>query len=222
MEQPAPLLCPFCDFSDHDSYFLLQHVELCHPENGMSPFLVRDDAGPEHTRLDGGETGCPTESSSIDDADEAYMICPQRCGENVTITELPNHMEMHFAEGMAFDGSGATIVDEEQDELQVQDGRALNRQLEARFDTSLPEPFRNYNSPSEGQTKMHRHGQNRRELPDWRKLLLGSSSSKKKHRSAKEAHTAVRRLGASRPLCPKPVSPGANFRAESRAWTTCT
>jgi hypothetical protein len=38
--------CPFCDFTDHDSYFLLQHVELIHPENGESPFIAteRDEA----------------------------------------------------------------------------------------------------------------------------------------------------------------------------------
>ena len=40
------LLCPFCDFTDKDSYFLLQHVELIHPENGESPFIVREDDRP--------------------------------------------------------------------------------------------------------------------------------------------------------------------------------
>ena len=34
--------CPFCSFSDQDSYFLLQHVELIHPENGESPFIATE------------------------------------------------------------------------------------------------------------------------------------------------------------------------------------
>jgi hypothetical protein len=34
--------CPFCSFSNQDSYFLLQHVELIHPENGESPFIATD------------------------------------------------------------------------------------------------------------------------------------------------------------------------------------
>ena len=35
--------CPFCPFSDQDSSFLIQHVELSHPENGDSPFIPEDD-----------------------------------------------------------------------------------------------------------------------------------------------------------------------------------
>jgi len=206
MEQPENLLCPFCDFSDHDPYFILQHVELCHPENGVSPFLVQDVSGPGDAPLVESNTRCPADSLSIDDADEEYMICPRRCGETVTVAELPNHMEMHFAEGMVFDGSGVINADEEEDEFQVRDDKALERQLEERFDTSLPKPLRNHNRPPEGQTKTHRHGQNKRELPDWRKLLLGSGNPKSKHRSAKAKHAAVRRLGASKPHALRPVS----------------
>ena len=203
MERPGNLLCPFCDFADHDSYFLLQHVELCHPENGVSPFLANDAAVVSDAQLDESNTGCPTDSHPMDHADEAYMICPRGCGESVTLAELPNHMEMHFAEGVAIDGNGMTDAGDDEDDLQLRDDRTLDRQLEARFDTSLPESLRNYEPLPERQTQTHRNGQHKRELPDWRKLLLGSSSSKSKHRSAKAKHAAVRRLGASRLLCPK-------------------
>lgn len=199
MEQSGDSLCPFCDFSDDDSYFLLQHVELCHPENGVSPFLVTDEAGPPQAQLDESRRASSADSLSIDDADDAYMICPRQCGETVTIAELSNHMDMHSAEGMAVDGNGVTKPDDDEDDLRLRDDRTLDRRLEARFDTTLPAPLRNYDVPSDGQTKTHNKGRNRRELPDWRKLLLGSSSSKSKHRSAKGKPAAIRRLGASNP-----------------------
>ena len=204
MEQPEDLLCPFCDFSDHDSYFLLQHVELCHPENGVSPFLVKDEGAPPPTPIDEVNIGCSTDSLSIDDTNtddenEAYMTCPRRCGETVTMAEMPNHMDMHFAERMACDGNGVTSADDEEDDFPLRDDRTLDRQLEARFDTSLPDPLRNYDPPPRGQTQTYRNGQNKLELPDWRKLLLGSSGSKSRHRSGNLKHDAVRRLGASSP-----------------------
>lgn len=222
MEQPENLLCPFCEFSDHDSYFLLQHVELCHPENGVSPFLVKDEVVPPHVQMDESDTGCPTDSLSNDDTNEAYTICPRRCGETVTIAELPNHMEMHFAEGMAFDGDGLTHADDDENDFQDQDDKTSEFRLETHFDTSLPKPLRNCEAPPQSQIKTHRYSQNKRDLPDWRKLLLGSSGSKSKHRSAKAKHATVRRLGASSPCALRPVGPRANLLAESRAWATRT
>lgn len=103
--------CPFCDFKDSDAYFLVQHVELCHPENGTSPFITAEDtfdnnqrAGfeyensqtPSHSNTpvpDGGEFNDPS----------SYVECPTGCGEAITLAELSSHLDLHVAEGLALD-----------------------------------------------------------------------------------------------------------------------
>ena len=193
-------LCPFCDFSDPESYFLLQHVELCHPENGDSPFITRDEQPPTLAQsAKGGNTGCSADSLSVNDTDEAYVACPRRCGESLAITELPSHMELHFAEGLTFDETGDISPDS--GELQLSDGRPLTGNLQGRFDTALPESLRNYDARPQSIASQHPKirpaDQDRRQATDWKTFLLGSSSSKSKHRSAKSKHATVRRLGAS-------------------------
>lgn len=42
--------CPLCPFSDRDSSFLIQHVELSHPENDGSPFIPKDDTDEDLNR----------------------------------------------------------------------------------------------------------------------------------------------------------------------------
>lgn len=198
MEQVENFLCPFCDFSDNDSYFLLQHVELCHPENGDSPFIVRYEGEHPHTHPDEeGNTGGFTCSPSGDDTEE-YVDCPRWCGETVTIAELPSHMELHLAEGMAFDGTGRITTDD--DDLQLRDDRTLTRELETRFDTFLPDPLRNHDHLPWLTSNTFPNGQKKRDITDWRRLLLGLGSSKPKHKSAKAKHATVRRLGARIPF----------------------
>ncbi|KAI9881370.1 MAG: hypothetical protein M1830_003377 [Pleopsidium flavum] len=197
MEQVEELLCPLCDFSDYDSYFLLQHVELCHPENGDSPFIARDEEESPHAQLDDVDnTGVSTYSPSGHDTEE-YIDCPRWCGETVTIAELPSHIELHLAEGMAFDGTGPITADD--NDVQLQDERTLIRELETRFDTSLPDPLRNNDHLSWSTSNTYPSGQKKRDITDWKKLLLGPSSSKVKHKSAKAKHATVRRLGARIP-----------------------
>ena len=87
--------CPFCDFTDRDHYFLLQHVETIHPEGGRpSPFAVRAQLThqfkPPAEELEGAR-GSSSE----------YIEC--QCGEFCLLTEFESHLEMHSAEGMGFD-----------------------------------------------------------------------------------------------------------------------
>lgn len=87
--------CPFCAFTDHDHYFLLQHVETIHPEGGRpSPFAVREQ--PTHQvepPIDEMEGATRTSSD--------YIEC--QCGEFCLLTELESHLDMHNAEDMGFD-----------------------------------------------------------------------------------------------------------------------
>lgn len=101
-----PLSCPFCEFSDHDNYFLSQHVEVCHPEEETSP----------SDRQDGGKAAIRTYEESFrrvqsrltnEHSDrDSYIDCPHGCGETVTTAELQTHLDLHIAETLALEDSG--------------------------------------------------------------------------------------------------------------------
>ena len=90
------LNCPFCDFSNHDHIFLLQHVETIHPEDGQpSPFAVREEVEKLIHPVEAEEV-----EGARDDSSE-YIEC--QCGEFCLLTEFESHLEMHYAESMGFD-----------------------------------------------------------------------------------------------------------------------
>lgn len=105
--------CPFCEFSDSDTYFLAQHVELCHPENGYSPFIALEDdqgagamIGSEETYLTPLSNITPSKSPAgaefyVDTG--SYVECPAGCGEAITVAELPSHLDLHSAEDFALE-----------------------------------------------------------------------------------------------------------------------
>lgn len=45
----------------------------------------------------------PPGQSTNEDATEKYVDCPYDCGETVTAIELPVHLDLHVAEGIALD-----------------------------------------------------------------------------------------------------------------------
>ena len=116
MEQ---LTCPFCDFKDGDSYFMLQHVELIHPEDGESPFLVTEEEpsrayqhepdGEKETAKGNGPKDGSTQPFDSSKRDE-YVECPHECGEFVLSTDLSTHLDFHIAEKMAVVDSGLPEV----------------------------------------------------------------------------------------------------------------
>ena len=99
--------CPFCAFtaasdSQNDMYFLMQHLELSHPENGVSPFIAVED-NPQSQVATRSRPNSATSSSTASEYEEedVYVQCPAQCGESVTLAELSSHMELHGAEDMA-------------------------------------------------------------------------------------------------------------------------
>lgn len=123
MKTAELLDCPFCDFTDHDHYFLLQHVETIHPEGGRpSPFAVRQELtqqfGPPTEKMEG-----PRDNSS------EYTEC--QCGEFCLLTEFESHLEMHYAEGMGIDETSAP-------ESSLYPSRAPSPQMESSPTTPLP------------------------------------------------------------------------------------
>ncbi|KAJ5364679.1 uncharacterized protein N7496_010392 [Penicillium cataractarum] len=99
MDSSNLLTCPFCPFSDADASFLEMHIDHCHPENGAPQTFTPDLYGLKDTRS-------PSPLPTDDDSTEKYVDCPHGCGETVTAAELSTHLDLHVAEGIAFDDSG--------------------------------------------------------------------------------------------------------------------
>ena len=110
------LACPFCDFVDEDAYFLMQHVELTHPEDGESPFIATPQDEGETRSSPAAQQGSyrPEVASQNQPAErldhlalvqesEKYITCPHRCGEMVAAADLQSHNDLHIAERMAHD-----------------------------------------------------------------------------------------------------------------------
>ena len=113
--------CPFCDFTDHDHIFLLQHVETIHPEGGQpSPFAVREEllhqAGPPAEEMEGAS-----------DSSFGYIEC--QCGEFCLLTEFESHLEMHYAEGMGLDERSRLPANAAAPESTLHRGRASSPQM---------------------------------------------------------------------------------------------
>ena len=121
--EQAPPSCPFCRFTvkthgEDDMYILMHHLELFHPENGLSPFMVRERSQSRHrsrsrsTRRstsssgEGNATGRSRSlPASVDNGDEdIYIDCPMDCGEAVHIREIQDHLDLHDIESQAHDG----------------------------------------------------------------------------------------------------------------------
>lgn len=147
--------CPFCDFSDQDSYFLMQHVELNHPENGESPFIAAelDEDGSRSSSSNQRDNEMevalqhkqipPSLASSLE-SPATYIECPYSCGELVASYELTSHTDLHLAENMAFEeealGPVQSVIGACNDDQAVKDisnhfstdiSRALRRDDEA-------------------------------------------------------------------------------------------
>jgi hypothetical protein len=188
------LPCPFCDFTDQDSYYLMQHVELTHPENGESPFIVRGDERPDRTYRGEDEepAGRDEEIPSSHDANESqYVECPYQCGELVPSAELSNHNDFHVAERMALAEAGLPS------EMPLSTGPCSDTQavkdISSHFTTDIPRSLRNLDQYSSS-TPPQRHHKKGSSLKD---LLFSSPSSPRRRASEVVTDGRTPRLGVS-------------------------
>lgn len=196
-------VCPFCPFSvtsnaESDTYCLMQHLELCHPENGHSPFIAlgdesiaEDDTGINIRRSSSDEGP----SNSEDEAD-IYIECPLQCGETVTVTELSNHLELHAAEG---------IVLEEVDENAIDTGRSPRSNHNGSKLTHQPDespPLGALGAADAKGVRKHQHHKKIKQPTFLEKLC--ERTGPRKRRTNKGKHLVARRLGVCRfePLLP--------------------
>jgi hypothetical protein len=96
----------------------MHHVETAHPEDGQSPFLAVEEnsyhAGPgmgEPTKqpaTNGLEYGGSDLVLQGDDssAGTCYIECPTGCGELISYSEFPVHLDFHFAESAVLEETG--------------------------------------------------------------------------------------------------------------------
>ena len=149
-----------------------------HPEDGESPFVVKDDASiAALMSLDG-------------EKDDRYANCPvEGCGEALLLTELESHIEMH---------------EEEQDSGDDQSSRSSKRlkhepPIEAAFDTKLSHALRNLEDVNE-RLESESPSSDRQAVAKatWKSILkMPDSSSKTAAPSSSKSNR--RRLGASLP-----------------------
>lgn len=194
------LPCPFCDFSDSDPYFLTQHVELCHPENGTSPFIAIEE--PRASAQDLNHSNTDKKDSPVDytgpvanddDPLSGYVDCPHGCGEIISTAELSSHLDLHIAEEMAFEDASGGVVSKCESEGEEIDANTdyIHDDIESRFSTKLPKELRNRDNIL--QPKSSRKGSHRDS-----KAALGPSEKKKrksKRGSRDAAGSFLRRLG---------------------------
>lgn len=92
--------CPFCSFEDDEADFLLQHVNLSHPEDPDAPYLAQDGPGHNHNGSHGSKEGT------------THWVQCYRCGEICLLEDLEEHLELHGSEeDAAFDDLDITTED---------------------------------------------------------------------------------------------------------------
>lgn len=102
------LQCPFCPYTEFDSYAIIKHVECCHPETGKSPFVVSQDE--EMSRSDVGyhEKLALTFSERPSQGEE-YFECD--CGEVVLLLDINSHIALHeFEETVVSENASSAIL----------------------------------------------------------------------------------------------------------------
>ena len=195
--------CPFCSFSvksngERDIYAIMHHLELSHPENGQSPFIVTDEGGESgrHTPLDEESASLSIAAPEDEEGGEVYIECPSQCGEVITLTELSSHMELHSAEGLSFDDLRPRSRNASP---HLHGGRVSGSSALSYSDVSL---FSG-STLVDGSPKKHRgHSARRKQkdgygLKDWKEFFLGPSSKKTRSSISKIRTPVPRRLGVS-------------------------
>jgi zinc finger-containing ubiquitin peptidase 1 len=191
------LPCPFCDFTDKDQYFLRQHVELIHPENGDSPFIVRDDDGPSRVYHSEDEEAARQETQrppSRNSKENEYIECPYDCGERIPSAELPSHKDFHVAEGMALADAGLPL--EVRLSTNASNDTPAADDISDHFTTDIPKSLRNLDQRGPD-TPPRSYLKKRSPLKD---LLLGSPGSPRRRGQTKSEPVTdggTRRLGVS-------------------------
>ncbi|KAI9757868.1 MAG: hypothetical protein M4579_003304 [Chaenotheca gracillima] len=149
MDQSSVLDCPFCAFTDHDSYIMMLHVETLHTE-GDSPFVAQHSNSATHM----GSSELPAcysgNSNVVDFASDSlqYVACPEpECGEEIPVGELDSHTELHQVE--KDNNEDSELFTDQESSWSSEESTMHESQVETHFSTYLPEALRNRGMQSE-------------------------------------------------------------------------
>ena len=183
--------CPFCPFKNHDSYLVVEHVECCHPENGESPFNVKEDEG--MSRLAGGHREEVANASDSPGQDDEYFECD--CGEVVILPEMNSHLILHESEETTVDEAvPATILPRDKSALRNGEDLSLAPMADVAIHPSKSSSSKSH-ARHRSRASSHKiiHG-----VKDLGGVLLGPESLPLQPKSARAKHKAPRRLGVRR------------------------
>lgn len=188
------LQCPFCPYTEFDSYAVIRHVECCHPENGESPFVVRQDE--EMSRSDVGYNGTPAFNISENPSqDEEYFECD--CGEVVRLFDVNSHIALHeFEETVVSENVSSVIVRRNKisstDDAQVD---LISRADDGTF-PSKPASLKLHKQRSRGLHHKSHYGHHG--IKDLVGVMLASKSSRSQPKKTISRDDKPRRLGVRR------------------------
>ncbi len=184
------LECPFCPFTDEDSYSIIEHVECCHPENGESPFVVKPEE--EISRPEGGNDEEAT-WSGVPSQDEDYFEC--HCGEVVILSEVDSHMALHESEETAVGEALSAAILRPSKNAVLNEGDLTIAPMPDCATFSGNPPSTKLHSKQRSRAENHKGHHGHHGVKDLVGLMLGSKSSGSRPKTSKARHKNTRRLG---------------------------
>lgn len=180
--------CPFCPFTDYDHYYIMEHVECCHPEFGDSPFMVKND---DDKQFPAKEMDFDLVDASSAPSEEEYVEC--ECGEVVMLSEFTSHTALHDMEEITVDSaSPATLHPTSSPSYEIDDStlNSVSNSSLGKHDHRVPRSTARHHSRA-GHQKSHRTVQG------FMNVLLGSSPPHSRTKGVKRRPGVPQRLGVS-------------------------
>lgn len=188
------LQCPFCPYTEFDSYAVIQHVECCHPETGDSPFIVRQDE--EMSRSDVGyNEKLALTFSENSSQDEEYFECD--CGEVVRLFDINSHIALHEFEETVVSENASSAILRRNKMTSMDDAQAdlISPADDGTF-PSKPTSMKLHKQRSRG--KHHKSHYRHHGVKDLVDVMLASKSSRSRPKKTIVKDDKPRRLGVRR------------------------
>lgn len=165
----------------------MEHVECCHPENGVSPFNVQEDEG--ISRLAGGHDEEAAGASDAPSHEDDYFQCD--CGEVVMLPDINSHMALHESEETTVDEAAPAAILNHGRSTLIDESLARASMAEIGTYPSKPSSSKSHVKHRTRVSKESSH----HGVKDFVGVLLGSNSSPSRPKAAKAKYRAPRRLG---------------------------
>lgn len=185
------LQCPFCSYTDFDSYAVIEHVECCHPETGESPFVARHDE--EFSRSDVGDNEKLVLAFSENPSqDEEYFECD--CGEVVRLLDVNSHIALHeFEEIVVSEDAPSAMM--RRKKMSSMDDALVDLTSPADNGTFPSNPARSKLHTQWSRGANHKSHNGHYKVKDLMDVILVSKSSRNRPKKTIARHEKPQRLG---------------------------